>query len=290
MSNGTRDTAVNLWEKYGHDAAWAEGWDLFVRGGDVDGELEIEYNQNPEDWPEGETEAAFNGDDEVIAQCISRHERHHLLALYLEGRPANQDTWMPPELMPIPQSEIERDKYYLAIADVKIDEEDSVGDIVSRNDEENGAYVQTWTWVRNEDTDLHTGSDPAGLYSPNDAHVITMARDLLNEMGNEDVRDAIDELTDVEVMFSRLDNDEYLPPYRTTAEDIIRYLGPYQIRDSRNGSEKGFEVASDMVFMFFSHKADAEQTLKFCEALAKLDRPNTIAKALEEEKRNEAEG
>ena len=35
---------------------------------------------------------------------------------------------------------------------------------------------------------------------------------------------------------------------------------------------------------------EADRCLQFCEALAKLGRPNPITQALEEEKRNEAEG
>jgi hypothetical protein len=289
----TRGKAVDLWEQYGHDAAWAEGWDLFVRGGDVDGELEIEYNQNPEDWPEGETEARFNGDDEVIALCISRHERHHLLALYLEGRPANQDTWMPPDLMPRTQAEVERDNYYVKAAQDKHNDEGTLevddNATVSRGDDP-GVYVQAWVWVYDDATPHTSETDPAGMYTPNDTHICALAREFVESITDEDMRDSIETLPDVDVMSSRLVHEDDVRPYRSTAEDIIRHLGPFQVKDAGQIDGKGFDVISDLAYKNFKTLAEADRCLQFCEALAKLGRPNPITQALEEEKRNEAEG
>jgi len=90
------DKAIDLWIKYGQDEALSEGWDLFIRSDDI---LEIEMCNNEEDWPDGWGESPFGLDDDVIHKLLTEKKRHHLLALYLEGRKEECITWLSPDFL-----------------------------------------------------------------------------------------------------------------------------------------------------------------------------------------------
>ena len=54
---------------------------------------------NPEDWPAGWTDTPFRDDNDVLTKILSEKKRHQLLAIYLEGRRAEQEAWVPAELL-----------------------------------------------------------------------------------------------------------------------------------------------------------------------------------------------
>ncbi len=94
---GDPDKAWRIWRQHGQTEAQAEGWDLSVR--DDNGQLEIEMCNNPEDWPAGWTDTPFRDDNDVLTKICSETKRHQLLAIYLEGRRAEQEVWAPAELL-----------------------------------------------------------------------------------------------------------------------------------------------------------------------------------------------
>jgi hypothetical protein len=103
LPNGVRGKAGVLWHNFGSKAARIEGWDLYTRD---NGELEIEYIAEPQEVPElvarGIVDPPFNADDDVIRHCLAKARegsRLHQLALYLEGRIADRDCWVPAELL-----------------------------------------------------------------------------------------------------------------------------------------------------------------------------------------------
>jgi len=105
---GAKGTADELWHDHGNDLANHEGWNLFTR--DDNNQLEIETIAEwygPEhgiDAPSDDAEGvdSFPRDDDAIEHIVakaSQGSRVHLLALYLDGRRFDQDTWVPMSLL-----------------------------------------------------------------------------------------------------------------------------------------------------------------------------------------------
>jgi hypothetical protein len=102
IKDGVMGAAIDIWMAYGHMKAEAEGWNLFrlIRLEEsAVCRLEIEMCNNPEDWPAGWATSPFHSDADVLRKLAQEKKRHHLLALYLEGRPPGTNVYVPTEMI-----------------------------------------------------------------------------------------------------------------------------------------------------------------------------------------------
>jgi len=105
---GASAPAVVIWHVHGNDLANHEGWNLFTRDDNHQMEIEtIAEWYGPEHGivaPDDMTKPvdSFPRDDEAVEHIVDKAgkgSRLHLLAMYLEGRTFDQETWVPNRLL-----------------------------------------------------------------------------------------------------------------------------------------------------------------------------------------------